>query len=210
MLRLLIGDDKNRIIAPTSLAAVLGMLCVGAKGGTQQEILDILTNTKYQSVEMDGGVMAFASELQSLDACGGAVRANNIYVKDTINRVLAEFKDSMRELFVTDFETLPFASDPEYCENVINRWISKKTNGRITQLVRKETMDKDTLLIAVSALVFDGLWLHPFEKRHEKMTFNTLDRRCVATDVMACSAYFKMLYTPDFSAVEIPYEKPAS
>jgi serpin B len=69
-------------------------------------------------------------------------------------------------------------------------------------------MDKDTLLIAVSALVFDGLWLHPFEKRHEKTTFNTLDRRCVATDVMACSAYFKTLYTPDFSAVEIPYEKP--
>jgi hypothetical protein len=62
LLRLLIGDDKNGVIAPTSLAAVLGMLCVGAQGERQQEILNVLTNTKFCGLHMmGGGAAAFAS-----------------------------------------------------------------------------------------------------------------------------------------------------
>jgi serine protease inhibitor len=152
MFQSLIGDDQNGIIAPTSLARVLGMLFVGAKAGTHQEIFDALTNTKYHRIGTDG-VMDFALKLHSLDACEGVVCANNIYVKDTINLALGDFKGGMNAFFEADFETLPFASDLAYCENVINRWITKKTNGRITRLVRKETMDKDTSLIAISALV---------------------------------------------------------
>jgi serpin B len=155
---------------------------------------------------MGGGAAAFASELQSLDACGGVVRANNIYLKDTADRVRDDFKDAMIKLFAAIPQTLPFASDPERAANVINHWVSTKTNGRITQLVQKQSIDKDTSLIAVSALVFDGLWLANFKERDEKLSFHTLDKRCVAVDAMVCSAYLKTLYTPDFCVVEIPYQ----
>jgi serine protease inhibitor len=114
------GDDKNGVIAPTSLGEVLGMLLEGANGGTGQEIFDALTNGENIGIGQD----EIACDIHALNVCEGVICANAIYVTDTINRVRDKFKSALTKYFETDLQTLPFASDLDWCEDVINRWIT--------------------------------------------------------------------------------------
>jgi len=86
-----------------------------------------------------------------------------------------QFIRTARNSFGAAIEELDFADKPENSRKTINKWIERRTEGVVKEMLAPKTLSKDTVLTLTNAIAFSGLWKQPFDKeKTEKGTFTTL------------------------------------
>lgn len=80
------------------------------------------------------------------------------------------------------FEVMRFENARD-AETQANQWVSQKTEGKITDLVKK--LNPKVVFILVTTSLFAGKWVHPFKKeRTRKANFYNADGKTVSIDTM--------------------------
>lgn len=137
-------DFKTFAFSPESLRRVLQLLRDGAKGPAEQELSALL-----------GGRASQASTPIPGDE---AVFATAVFVKQPLS-----ISDHFAELAASRHQSAAVSVREADGSRVINEWVADTTGGKIRQIL--DTGPLTAALVAVNALYFDGVWLHPFDPK---------------------------------------------
>lgn len=131
---------------------------------------------------------------------------NQVYVQQgyTINK---KFQEVAVQQFASNIEPIDFEKRNEAAET-INHLIQEKTNNKIKNLIKPDTLTDDTRVVLVSAIYFKGEWEQQFnEQLTKKENFYISETETVQVDFMYMSSRFNYVCLEhlDACALEMKY-----
>lgn len=175
-----VHSGENSVISPLSAWLSLGMAAKGAEGSTLTEFLDVMVGglpiTDMKSIHTGHhNLLFFTNGKQCVIQL-----ANSVWLQDgfAVKRGFLADNENIWEagIYQIDFSD-PAASD------AINQWVSKRTGGKITEMV--ENMDPKTMMYLINTLYVEMDWETPFEAyRTRDEDFHTADGQTVSASFM--------------------------
>jgi serpin B len=217
-----INHREHRLVLPKAnklnqdfLTGAMHMLHGGARGATADEIGRTLKLPNLTPVELDAASIGLSHRL-----CADV--ANNGYELHLANAMWAqagtafsrEFIDRTRKTFDAELTALDF-TNPAGAAAAINLWTSKKTNGRIRNLLTADAIGGNTKLILTNAIYFKGNWTQPFNsqatqampwKDGNPIGPRTAPSGQVKVPLMLQTNAFLYVKEKNLAALDIPYQ----
>ncbi|XP_074195969.1 serpin B8 isoform X2 [Rhinolophus sinicus] len=195
LLKMLGEEDnaRNVFFSPFSISSALAMVLMGAKGDTEAQISQVKKSTKVSShfsQKLTNPTRSTCSELPT----------------DSLEKRRA-FKESCQKFYQAELEELSFTEDTEECRSHINDWVTKKTEGKISEILGVGTVGPLTKLVLVNAIYFKGKWNEQFDRKHTRgMPFKTNQEK-KTVQMMFKHADFKMGFVDEVHSqvLELPY-----
>ncbi len=194
--------DKNILISPVSISVALQMTYNGAAGETKKAMARVL---ELGRLNLRGVNEASAKLLEALASPEPGVEfiiANSLWARKDIP-FREEFLRRGEKYYKAYIETLDFKKPKAV--DVINKWVSDNTKGKIKKLVQK--IGRDDVLFLINAAYFKGGWRFKFDKAETFLRdFHLLDGRTKEVPMMKqeCKGY-RYLHTDKFQAISLPY-----
>nr|XP_037843910.1 serpin B3 isoform X2 [Chlorocebus sabaeus] len=175
------SQKNNTFYSPISITSALGMVLLGAKDNTAQQINKVLhfdqvpENTTEKAatyhVDRSGNVHhQFQKLLTELNKSTDAYElkiANKLFGEKTF-QFLQEYLDAIKKFYQTSVESVDFAKAPEESRKMINSWVESQTNEKIKNLLPHGSIGNNTTLVLVNAIYFKGQWQNKFNKENTK------------------------------------------
>lgn len=192
--------DGNLLLSPVSTWFALMTAYEGSEGTTRQEFEMVL----FRKNPGSGGEMKLQGITRKQDQ-GPALQISSAVWVDTGLDVEKAYKKKVSGFHSTDFRQTAF-SNPKRAVADINRWVSERTNNRITEMVSAENFNPDTRLMISNAVYFKDEWLEKFEKRMTRpATFFAGIEDQYTIDFMQKKELLSYYETDDFQFVAKPY-----
>lgn len=197
-----LDPEGNWSVSPYSIRLCLAMLANGAKGETQQELLNALhidaLDAFNQSVKELLETYDGYARIMSLET------ANSLWLNqsrfDGAGEFLPDFVQRMDEYFRAEVQEVTDADSVER----VNAWADEKTHGKIPTILTEDNREFATAL--VNAVYFKAAWASEFnEARTEKADFTNADGTTGTVDMMHQTDGFGYYSTPGIEALEMPY-----
>lgn len=175
----------NLFFSPYSITSALGMTLLGARGGTQQEMQQVLFAGGDHHEQLGAlmrrltGPAAPAAEPPADPAGPGAPRmgsdqaddeppfeltvANALWLQDDLP-LRAAFLDAARRHYEAEPFSVDFKGQPEAARQRINGWVSDQTRQRIQDLLAPGTVTPATRLVLSNAIYFKSGWQSGFNE----------------------------------------------
>ncbi|XP_055317359.1 antichymotrypsin-2-like [Sitodiplosis mosellana] len=195
------STSDNVIISPYSVINVLALLAQAAECNTLDEL--------KTELHLYGDKASVAEQFHILykllqKSAGNStfLVANQIYVQQdrSINK---RFQEVAVQKFSSGIETVNFANGLKAAE-IINRFVGKKTNGKINGLVTPDAFSPITQAILVNAIYFRSDWKYKFEEAYTiEEDFYTSKTERVAVDFMNIKEQFYYGDVPDLDATAL-------
>lgn len=163
-------NKKSSLVSPLSVIVALGMTANGARNETREEFEKLFG---FSVDEANAYLYTLAHSLYNGD--GAKVElANSIWFgKDGRIAVHDDFLQVNKNYYDAQAYEEDFFSQKTV--DKINKWVSKHTDKMIDQII--DSIDPDTVMLLINALVFDALWSKPYENfQCQKGTFNAYDK----------------------------------
>ncbi|TRY58568.1 hypothetical protein DNTS_000408 [Danionella cerebrum] len=87
--------------------------------------------------------------------------ANRLYGEQSYQFV-EKFINDTKEYYNSGLQLIDFKNKPQTARVTINKWVEKKTNGKIKYLIPPRAIDTLTKLVLVNAIYFKGSWEKKF------------------------------------------------
>jgi len=198
--------NENLVISPATIQSSMALAFVGAKGQTASELQQGL---RLGPGDADAVSQRSGSYQQSLTRDNNFRLANNIYINENLE-FKGSFRDVARRQFDSNIDKLDF--HPPYNKRTadgINREVSTKTNGKITDILRSELLNDRTEGVIVNGVTYSGTWQKSFRlDKTEKRSFRTGSGQSVKVDTMWTLQNFNYaeVNSLDAKVVELPYQ----
>ncbi|XP_040598499.1 serine protease inhibitor A3N-like [Mesocricetus auratus] len=192
------NPDKNIVFSPFSIITALAFLSLGASINTLEEILEGL---KFNLTETPEGDIhrGFGHLLHMIIQSGDQVQVSTgstMFVEKSL-RILTEFRKKARALYQAEASSTDFQK-PHEAKKLINDYVSKKTHGKIKELI--SDLDDQTLMVLVNYIYFKGKWETPFSPDFTfESDFYLDNKRTVKVPMME----HRILTTPYFRDEEL-------
>lgn len=146
---------------------------------------------------------------------------NSIFELQTINAlwiqqgypIEEEFKNCIHEFYDGNMFFLDFINDSENTAKIINEYVEKHTNHKLTNLIAPNNFTELTRLILTNILYFSGSWEFPFSKRSTRNKSFWISReKVIQTSMMAFgkqilnSNKFNYAELEELEILELPYK----
>ncbi|XP_062406075.1 alpha-1-antitrypsin homolog isoform X2 [Sardina pilchardus] len=203
------AGSKNVFFSPVGISLALSMLALGAKGETHSQLYSTLGYSGLTPAEVNEGyehmlhMLGHAQGNMQLEA-GGALAIRDGF------KVLDKFLEDAKHYFESETFSVDF-SKPDVAAAEINKFIAKKTNNKINDMV--SSLDPDTLIMLISYVHFRGKWQKHFDaKVTRKADFHVDDKTKVTVDMMQRTGRYDFYEDSDnFTTVlMLPYKGNAS
>lgn len=146
------------LLSPVSILNALGMVANGASGTTLKQIE---TATGMSLHQLNDFLYTYRMSLPADSKACKAALANSAWLRDTF-RVEDAFLRSCVNYYSAEVYRSAFDGG---LVTDLNRWVSKKTDGMISDLLEKEP-GAQTMLYLVNAACFDAKWETPYTKEN--------------------------------------------
>ncbi|QNK79476.1 serpin family protein [Nakamurella sp. PAMC28650] len=208
--RTALPGEGNAVLSPYSIVTALGMLALGARGSTAQQLATVLGGDAPTVARWLGGVdaaLARAEVASTQNAYGSAPvpaviePANAVFVgSDT--PVYPAYLHALATGYGAGVREVHFSAAAA-ARAAINQWVAQRTHGLIPDLIPPDFVNADTITVLVNALYLRAAWANPFDPGTAPMPFTTLSGT-VSVPFMTRSD--KMLYAsgPKWQATSIP------
>ncbi|XP_039725390.1 serpin B9 isoform X1 [Pteropus medius] len=207
LLKILCQDNPSRNVfySPVSISSALAMVFLGAKGNTAAQMAQALSlNTEK---DIHGSFQSLLAEMNKPGTQYLLRTANRLFGEKTCE-FLSTFKESCLRFYHAELEQLSFAKAAEQSRKHINTWVSKKTKGKIQDLLPGNSIDAQTKLVLVNAIYFKGRWKEQFDKTYtSEMPFKISQKEQKPVQMMFQEATFNLAYIEEVQAqvLELPY-----
>ncbi|XP_060929381.1 neuroserpin [Limanda limanda] len=207
------GGQDNIIFSPLSVAVAMGMVELGARGASLEEIRQavgfshLLPGVEFSLLQnLTGGLLD--------DDAHYVIRlANSLFLQEGIT-FNPEFLHLMRKYFRADVETVDFSESAAVADQ-INTWVENHTESQIRELLSAEDFSSVTRLTLVNAIYFRGSWKNQFRPENTRtFSFSRDDGSEVQTLMMYQQGDFSYGEFSDgsqeaggvYQVLEMPYE----
>jgi serpin B len=194
-------ESQNLIISPLSISYALSMTLNGAKGTTQDAMLEALRVTGLTPEIINNSYKSLSEALLSVDSrvilsiANSVWTENNFVVKKPFTDILTTYYNAESKSFdITDTQV----------PKIVNTWIESKTNGLIKNMVDK--LDESTVMLLINAIYFKGKWNSQFDKANTvQKSFYKPGGATVEVPMMKQKSEFKVYTGEGFVLAEFPY-----
>jgi serpin B len=201
--------EGNLFFSPYSVSTALAMTYTGARGETAAGMAKAL----HFSQDPKRLSRDFGSLIGQLHG-GGTKRPYRLEVANSLwcqkgDVLRAAFTRPVRNRFRAEVRRADFRGDPEAAGRAINRWVERKTRGKITELIRPATLTPDTALVLANAIYFKARWLGEFQEQATRKEAFHLSAAKTVTGVplMHQTNECRYLDGGTFQLLELPYER---
>uniref|UniRef100_A0A8C2UNI3 Serpin B8 n=1 Tax=Chinchilla lanigera TaxID=34839 RepID=A0A8C2UNI3_CHILA len=208
LLKLLGQEDpaRNVFYSPLSVSSVLAMVLLGAKGSTAAQMVQALALNTENDIHQ--GFQSLLTQVHRPGAPFTLSIANGLFGEESC-QFLSSFQESCLQFYQAKLEQLSFTKDAERSRKHINAWVSRKTEGKIEELLAKDSIGEDCRLVLINAVYFKGSWEEPFEEwstRTVPFKINQKEQRPV--QMMFQEATFPLAHVSEVQAqvLELPYK----
>lgn len=196
------GPNANLFVSPVSLSQGLGLAFIGARGETRNEIARVLGWSPASNAA--ALTKAYNAQLRNTGDPDTALGiANALWLAKDLP-ISGEYVAEARAAYEAAPETVDYAGDPNGAAARINGWVSRETEGRITEIVSASGLNADTAAVLTNALHFKAKWTTPFEDT-ETRAFTRGDGSRTPITMMKRTARFQYRETSEGQAITLPY-----
>ncbi|XP_004455966.2 serpin A12 [Dasypus novemcinctus] len=200
------NNGRNIFFSPLSIAMVFSMLCLGAQDSTLAEIRQVFNFRELPEQDVHEG---FHYLIQKLNQSSQdlKLRLGNALFIDQRLEPQQKFLKGLKDIYFSDTIPINFQNQ-QNAEKQINDYVSQKTHGKITNLVR--SVNPNTLLLLVNYVYFLGRWLHEFDpKLTKEEDFMANGNKLVKVPMMFRGGMYKMGHDDRLSCtvLEMPYKR---
>uniref|UniRef100_A0A3B4D6Q4 Serpin domain-containing protein n=1 Tax=Pygocentrus nattereri TaxID=42514 RepID=A0A3B4D6Q4_PYGNA len=209
----MVGGEDNIIFSPLSVALALGMVELGARGSSLQEIRQAVGYSHFREDE-EFSMLRNVTQALSVDEAQYIIRlANSLFLQTGVH-FSSEFLRLMKQYFHADAETVDFSESAAVAQH-INTWVQNHTESKIYDLVSADDFSSVTRITLVNAVYFRGSWKNQFRPENTRtFSFSKDDGSEVQTLMMYQQGDFYYGEFSDGSAeaggvyqvLEMPYE----
>ncbi|WP_018629438.1 serpin family protein [Niabella aurantiaca] len=193
-------DQENIFVSPLSLHMAMSMVANGATGDTREEILNALQAKDLSSEELNKTNRTLLEQLPKADPEISFGLANAVFYKNGFP-VETTFLETLAAYYKAQVTGLPFQpSDLQ----LINKWASDHTNGKIPVVLNK--LSPDLVMLLMNALYLKGNWRAKFDKdKTTSETFTKADGTQMQVNMMHQTDTVKYAPAANFDAIQKPY-----
>lgn len=194
--------STNIFCSPCSVMLCLAMVYDGARGETRTGMAKALDLAGLDSVGVENAIAQLTSVLQTHDAGVQLLIANSLWCNRSI-QVDPAYTARANKIYDAEVREIDFAAADAVAS--INAWVSEKTASMIPRMV--DSLHPATLMVALNAIYFKGLWKQPFLRRITRdEPFTTGSGETKTLPRMRQWGKFQYLERPEFQAVALPYQ----
>ncbi|MFZ5974307.1 MAG: serpin family protein [Bacillota bacterium] len=169
---LAMGQKKNVLISPASIALALGMTYNGARSTTAAQMRNVLHLQGMDAQTVNDGFLGMAHRLDQESEKVTVQLSNALWANKDV-KIGDTFIQTNKKYFGAMLANMDFA-DPNTVKT-INDWVKESTNGKIDKIL-DQPIDPQTILFIMNAIYFDGSWTKPFKAENTKQeTFHGLN-----------------------------------
>ncbi|XP_053427927.1 serpin B11 [Nycticebus coucang] len=213
---------ENIFFSPLNLLYALSMILLGARGNSADQVQKVL--------HYDHIVQSFKQEFKDTPQCSqdGRIHSELGVLLSQINQPDSNYTLSMatrlygtktvpfqeqylscsEKLYQAGLQTVDFDRSTEETRKTINAWVERKTNGKVTNLFGKGTIDPSSVMVLVNAIYFKGQWQNKFQESETvKTPFQLSGGKNVIVEMMYQTGTFKLAFIkePEMQVLELPY-----
>ncbi|KAG8436849.1 hypothetical protein GDO86_007800 [Hymenochirus boettgeri] len=206
-------DTENIFMSPLSISQAFIMAKLGACNNTLKQLMEVFRFDTISEKASDQ-IHFFFAKLN----CRLFRKANKSSELVSVSRLFGDkylnfnqtYQDISEIVYGAKLWPLNFKGDANLSREIINNWVSNKTEKRITDVIPKGAITPDTILVLVNAIYFKGLWKSKFDPEN-----TNLDQFYPANNPMACLAqtmYQESMFSYGFfkddgvQILELPYK----
>jgi serpin B len=187
--------EENVFVSPYSIATAMAMCKDGAKGNTEKELAHAL-HLAMAKEKLDRAFRKLAQDLQATSDV--KLRIANGLALTGPPGVREEFKTHLHLTYDAELFSAGGVGP-------INAWVKSKTEGQIPKIL--DTLNPNSVAVILNAVYFKGNWLVRFNpKLTKERPFNLGAGKQVNAPLMYRKGRVKLMETPGFQAVELPYK----
>ena len=199
--------EGNLFFSPHSISVALAMTWAGARGETAEQMRAMLrlperreaVHTAYSHLldELNEATNAEGCRLEVANALWG--QKGYGFLQGYLRLVETNYDAGL--------EQVDFRNATEKAREQINRWVEKKTNDKIEDLIPRGALNALTRLVLTNAIYFKGLWDMPFkpEQTEDRDFWVSADEK-KSVPTMHNKKRFGYAETDDCQLIELPYE----
>lgn len=165
--------DDNIFYCPLSMAFALGMVEVGARGKTLEEIRKVMGYNKLEAGEEFPLLNDLLQSLQTEDSHYELKLASSLFVQNGFV-LKSDILKVLHELLHVHLENVDFHQASTVADH-INEWVENLTERRITDLFSSGDFSDLTRLVLVNAIYFKGIWKSQFRPENTRTFSFTKD-----------------------------------
>ncbi|XP_066261812.1 serine protease inhibitor 28Dc [Euwallacea similis] len=190
--RLLISHakgDENVLFSPISITGVLALVMLGSNGETFKQITQLWglhvgipdIDKKSQIVHEQLARMFYKLNQTTGFEVGDEVKvASALFIQDGYP-IRPIYRFTAEDLYQSSIVNVDFEANPKEAQNLINNWVSAKTNQKIKHILN-DAPPSETRVIMASALYFKAEWeQHFFEGLTKRRPFFVNGKNSKAT-----------------------------
>lgn len=148
--------ENNSIISTYSILSVMLEVFYGSSGKVEKEFENIFGFERKDIKPLD----IITSKDNEMISINGMWINKKFIIKES-------FISFLKDIFKNEIQYLD-TNDLKKQEIEINKWAAKNTKDTIKELIPKNSLDKNTLMILANALYFKGIWNEEFNKENTK------------------------------------------
>jgi len=199
-------ERGNLFFSPFSISTALQMTYGGATGATARQMAQVM----HLKLEAKKVPEAFGKLERALRRNVGRdsrfAMANGLWGQQGYPFRPAFIKLVKRD-YTAECDPLDFEKSPDGSRKIINDWFTKKTRGKIRDLLAPGAIKTDTRLVLGNAIYFKGRWASKFEEEAtDDEDFHLADGKVVSVPMMMQVDEFRYLKGEGFKALELPYK----
>ena len=149
-------NSGSIMLSPLSVEYALAMLCNGAAGTTQEEILNLLGYKAGEMADVNEFCKYLTKELLGADNTVSMSLANALISNSAMARLKKGYTTTLETYYDALIKGYDFKIDNAAALSYINKWAEDKTNGMIKDLL--DNLDPKTYLLLMNAIYFKGNW----------------------------------------------------
>ena len=199
-------EPGNLFFSPYSISGCLAMTYAGARGQTAQQMAQTL-HFRTDQEQLAAGFGQLQRQLQTSEQNQGMTLslANGLWCQQA-HSFLPAFLNLARNTYQATVKQVDFRTQAEPTRVQINQWVSRQTQGKITDLLQPGVLDPLTRLVLVNAIYFKGKWERQFNPTNtQNAPFAVSSQRQVTVPLMHLQANFAYAETNGVQMLELPY-----
>lgn len=196
-----VSNENNLLISPLSVSVALSIAYNGADSDTRKEMENTLKLNGLSIDQINAAYRNLIAGLQSKDPKITFEIANALFYTHGF-KIKPDFLAVSEKVYDAEISSLDF-NDPDAVK-AINKWVDKKTHGKITDIISQlNPLDR---MILLNAVYFYGTWSKEFDEHGTQIKpFTKNDGTKIEVPMMSKTDTIPYLAQKEFKAVELPY-----
>ncbi len=196
----------NLFFSPYSISTALAMTYAGARGDTAAEMSKVLhfPAGPTELPPLWGGLGQRMDQISRSNHVALQI-ANSLWCQRTFS-FNENFLALNRDFFHATARQVDFVGNTEGTREQINSWVASCTNDKIRELLQRDQLSRDTLLVLCNAVYFKGAWLEPFDPRSTRPApFFLRPTESIQVPMMTRSMSLRSKAEADLTLFSLPY-----